>query len=440
MPDGLSAIAVVMVIAQLTWGSRLSLPPRYVLLFTLFVLVVIVGWIVNSVSPGTTIAGTRFYFRYVPFFLLPMVFRFTDDDIKRIFGYLIKFFALQILVVSVQKFVLGYPPDQVSGTVLVGSTLSFLLISGVCIALAAYLRNLLTLKWFLVLALALFYPTTVNETKATLILLPIGCIAVVLAGAGSKSGSETLKLLVKTGAFVSVLVVGFFVMYSLTLESEFGVDEDGKAGRNLVEFFTDPGRTLNYLYTGEASLVDSEAILNRKDTKVFGQTVDPNIVESRTRRLDSVALPYFILRDRAVWLTLGLGAANTADFSVDFLNGQYTQIWDTVGSELTITTVLLETGFLGLLLFVIFLLMLMRDGMKVAKISESGIQGALGAGLTGIAAMFILTLFYKNFIAFNATGYLFWFISGLALSNLLRAQQQSTALRSKPNYMRQASN
>src|SRR5690606_41540042 len=70
--------------------------------------------------------------------------------------------------------------DVVTGTTSNSGTLSVLMVSGVTVLTVMYLRRRLALMPLLVLTGFLLVPTMLNETKPTLVMLPIAMLAPIL--------------------------------------------------------------------------------------------------------------------------------------------------------------------------------------------------------------------------------------------------------------------
>ena len=100
-------------------GRFVLIPLRYWLLFLGFPDVAISAAVVNGVSPDVTIGGIRFYFRYIPLFLLPFAFDYSDKDLRRLFILLVALALVQIPVAFKQRFI-EYA-KVVSGDVITGT-------------------------------------------------------------------------------------------------------------------------------------------------------------------------------------------------------------------------------------------------------------------------------------------------------------------------------
>jgi len=430
LPEIFAGAATVLAGIALARSTRLMIRPVYLGLFLLFFGIAVVGWLYNDVHGWTVVTGIRAYFKYVPLFLLPIVIRFSDSELRKQLRFIGLIFVFQFPMVLLQKWILDYRPDHITGTAMISSTLSFLLISGFGLAVALYLKGKLSLHYTLLLCFLFFFPTTINETKGTLVMLPI-CIATIFL-LSRKSAVRQISAVVAfccTAALIGV----FFLMYSLTLPDRYvGQDSDEPGG--LVAFFADPSNgVLNYVYTGDASLVDANAILRERSSQVLGTKSDPGIVDGRMRRLDATILPYYILREQPTRLAIGLGAANTSYFGVGAANGRYDHIWDYIAVGVAATSISLELGYLGLGVFILFVLLIFQDSIRLSRTNNW--DSVLGCWWAGVSLMFLFAMIYKDFIKFNTIGFLFWYFSGLIVARSFLSQladSKRSNLRGKP--------
>jgi len=251
LPELFAGAAAVLVVITLARSSRIMIRPVYIALFIFLLAIVIAGWVLNEVHGWTVVAGIRVYFRYLPLFLLPLVVALSDADVKRQLRFIAAILIFQFPMVVLQKWILDYPPDHVTGTAMIGSTLSFLLISGIGFVLALFLRGWLSLGLATLLGFLFFFPTTINETKGTLVMLPISMATTFLLA--RKNAARQVSSVAAFG-LIAALVSVFFLMYSLTLPDRFSQrDSDERGG--LVEFFADPDKgIIRYIFSGDASL------------------------------------------------------------------------------------------------------------------------------------------------------------------------------------------
>ncbi len=410
VPELLSGIATLVVIFELGKAPTLPLRPAYLGLFVAYLAIVVTGWVLNEASFGTVIAGARFYFKFTPFFLLMVLVSVDSQALDRLWKLLTVLLCLQLPIILIQKYALGLPPDRVSGSLLVGSSGAFILISGVALVFSKYLAKVIAGLPALALCILFFFPTTLNETKGTIVLLPI-CVLVAFLALPKQNRLRRFSLLKLSLVFAFTVFV-FNSVYLLTVAEEFGVDESGNYNRTLGGFVTNPReKLLTYLYAGDAGQVNANALLEGDRSRVFGVVEDVGITKSRTRRIDAVLLPFHLFEERPFQLALGLGSGNTMVFSSEFLTGEYSLIPEFIGVQLTFSTLMLETGLIGVMAFLAFLGLVGVDSFRLARSSSK--RNYLGSWWLGVTVIYFLSMFYKDFIAFNAISYLFWLFSGL---------------------------
>ena len=213
LPELLSGIAALLVIGRAIGGKRLNLSSRYVFVLAVLAVTVLIGIVAQSVASGPIISGLRDYLRLVPFFLLPAVYHFSDRQLKLQFAILLPLLALQVPLAIYQRF--GqfaskmHTGDFITGTVTNSGALSLLMLGCIAAVIVLYLRRKLSLTMTLLLVAFFFAPTTINETKATLILLPVCIFApLVFMPRGQRPMRKLLPIMgmaiVGGGAFVAV--------------------------------------------------------------------------------------------------------------------------------------------------------------------------------------------------------------------------------------------
>lgn len=105
LPEFLSLTVMVVVAVLIARGHEVAMPYRYALWIVTF-LILVVGWaLLNGVAAGTLIVGLRSYLKYLPFFLLPMVYQFAPVQMRRQFLLLLALSVIQLPVALYQRFV-----------------------------------------------------------------------------------------------------------------------------------------------------------------------------------------------------------------------------------------------------------------------------------------------------------------------------------------------
>ena len=239
LPELLSVIVLLFVIFRITTVKSLAIHNKYIFLIILFVFLACIGIALNSVQPGAIFAGLRGYCKYLPFFLLPAVYEFTETQIKGFLKFILFALVMQFPFVLYQRFLLDKgvdTGDHVVGTLNISSMLSIALISGIAMIFAFYLFRKINLKTMLGLGFLLFIPITLNETKGSLILLPIAILIPGFLAIMQRKGGAALIPMVLIG---TVLIGGFVYLYNQAL----GQTRD----RSITEFVSS-GQFQNYLY------------------------------------------------------------------------------------------------------------------------------------------------------------------------------------------------
>lgn len=338
------------------------------------------------------ISGARIYLKYVPFFFIPLVFSFSTREIKNLLYLLLAFSLFQLPIAIYQRFVESggaISGDLVRGTLPTSSLLSVYLLCVFSIVFAFYLKKQLSLKLFVSLSFLLLIPTAINDTKGTVILLPI---AVFLPALFSDMNKRKFTRLF--GA--SLACLGILAMFS------FGYNQLYGEKHTVAEFFT-----------------DEYALQKKLAPKVSG--IEPY----REGRIDVIIAPFIEFSDQPFKLLYGLGAGNVGE---SFLGDRYTGAYHSeYGNRmyLAMANLILETGLLGVLLVMIFWAKISKDAFRLR--THSGLEGAIALGWLGVMGILFLSLFYKNIINVNVIGYLFWFFAGYIASESLKADSRNTA-------------
>src|SRR5689334_16486427 len=245
MPELLSGIVMIVVLLRLMNGSRVSFDWRYGLFIVVLVFTIAFAWAMQDVPTGAMLAGARAYFKFLPFFLLPAVHRFTPRQIKTQLSLLFGLALLQTPLAFYQRFIeFGndmHTGDPVRGTLAASSSMSLLMLIAVAGVVIAYFRGRIRIAALLFLSAWLFSPTTINETKATLLLLPLALIVpAVLAGKG-----HLVRRLMPIATVGALAIVAFVGVYNYFIQFRQYPDSIG-------EFFSTRELTY-YLYTGAAN-------------------------------------------------------------------------------------------------------------------------------------------------------------------------------------------
>jgi hypothetical protein len=93
---------------------------------------------------------------------------------------------------------------------------------------------------------------------------------------------------------------------------------------------------------------------------------------------------------------------------------------------LTVSTVMLELGLLGLGLVFLLYAMLFFDSIVVAR-EDKGLLGTIAAGFIGIMPAIGAATFYTSIHMFTMLSFLFWYFAGMVAARRTELAKQHTA-------------
>ena len=414
LPELTGVAAIVLVVALGVQTRFRFVRPTYWIVFGLLLLTAAAGAIANNVEPGVLFAGLRNYLRALPWFFIPAVYLFGDRNLRQQLRWLLVICLIQVPIAIEQRIqtALGHrrfgieavTGDWTTGTLLQSGPLTIFLICAACVLAAFALRRLLPWKKFAFLFLLVLVPTMINETKITLVLLPLG-LALTFMHAGARR-ARIKQLLGATGLLALFLVLFVPIYDALTANREYGVP--------LSEYFTNPDYTRSYLFTNR-DVGTSASNAGRGDALVVG-----------TR--DTLSEPV------RAFLGLGIGNASRSALGDQF-SGHYWRIY----SPFTITgytRIVLELGLLGFSLLSLFYWLVIKDARIVAA-RAGGATGALAAAWPAVTVIAFLTLFYTTIEAFASLSYTFFLYAGYMAAERMRLAE-AAALAGMPDARERA--
>jgi hypothetical protein len=394
LPEVLSLLAAACVALIGTKSRFKGIDARYIAIFGLLLLHVALGVIANGVSSGVLFAGIRVYLKSLPFFFLPLVVTFKDRDLRLQFWLIAAIAVVQLPIAWQQKNHTQYiglvTGDYTTGTLVGPAFLSTFLACTASVATAMHLKGRLSMSRLALFLILTLPATMINETKASLVLLPVAILLPALL-AGPKAGSPSFKRIALAVTLVVGFVAAFIPMYDQIMKPRYGY--------GIVEFFEMEGRISNYLV---------------KDSEIGSE---------KSGKVDSLLLPFKAAKGDLAQIFFGLGIGNVTESSLgrEFTGKYFYRYGALMGP--TASLLLWEIGCLGLLLVGCLYYLIWRDSL-VARQEES-VAGALALGWTGVVCVMFIAMFYKVTIASNALSYLFWFYSGVVAAAALRVRAGS---------------
>lgn len=382
------------------------LPLKYIFLLIIYILHLLFGFLLNDVTGWTIMSGVRIYTKFIPIFLIPLIFPLSEKEFKHLFFFVFILAMAQLPVVLLQRFVFfagTVSGDPMGGTVghSASGVLAMFLVIVMVFIIAFYLKEQITFKVFLFTFAAAFLPITLNETKISFILLPL---AFILSAFFVKGKVEVIFKIFLLFAF---LALSFFVLKGI-----YNHFQRQRWGYGIETFVTTPGRLEEY---------------NR-------------------RRFDPIkySFTYAAVQD-VRFAVFGRGAGNASQGFIEQLEGKYLNERLRFGfSNVTFPKMIWEIGLLGTFLFFLFPFNFALDAIRLSK--EPGFLGSFGLGMISYCAFFSLALFYTHTLDSNILLYLFFLTAGYTahqrkiLSDRETSQETGTALLQPENSFRMNQN
>jgi hypothetical protein len=397
VPDMLSAIAALVVLAKLPMNRFRDIDARYLIVLALLLFNFIAGAVLNDLEPGVVVAGIRKYFLAILFFFVPLVVHYDDTALRKQLGL--------ITVICLIQFPLAYSQrvrsdavsdsgtgDYVFGTLLNSGVLSIFLCCVASMAMGLYLRGRLRLRT-MILFLAMTLPATmINESKGTLVLIPIAILGpIFLAGRGSTT--PTFKRVAFGTLLLACFVAVFVPVYDKYMSVRWG-------DMGLMDFVRE-GRLTTYVY---------------RDVEIGSEER-----KSGTPNIDAILLPFKAFGTDLPRLAFGLGMGNVSDSALGpgFAGEHFIRYGRYVGPNISV--LLWETGILGVILVLWLHYRIFKEALVARR--ADGLSGALALGWCGVVLLMSVSLAYKQTMNSNALSYLFWFYSGAVSAMAMRVRR-----------------
>ena len=384
LPDVLSIIAAAAVLIQISRRQRFEMPGRFVVLLGTVLFVMTAGLVINQVSSFVVINAFREYLKYLPFFLLPALYHFSERQLKTQLTLMLVYCFIQVPVTLHQRFILfkgRWTGDLIGGTFgeSASGKLSVFLACALAVVAAMWIRKRLTTLQMLVCAFLIILPTSLNLTMISLLTLPFALIVPIVAGA--RRGEKVFRLTAIL-VLVALFGAGFIPSYNYF--------KDLKGGPTLLEFVTSPERLEKYVYEGSGSQYN------------------------RVQRFDAIAFAFKTLQ-RDGDLILGVGAGNASPSPVAQMRGEYhRRYWRMEPNKVFLAKLTWELGILGVVLYLAWMLMIWRESIVAAEANT--LHGTLALGWLAVTPIVAGSLAYFKTFEMNLYSYLFFFYSGVVVA------------------------
>ena len=153
IPEFISVIVAVSIPFKTAVTKQINLPLKYSILLTIYIANLIIGFLLNDVNGWVMLAGLRIYTKFLPVFLLPIIFSFTERDFRKLILFVFVLAMIQFPVVLWQRFVkysASLSGDPMGGTLgySTSGVLAIFLLAVISFLVAFYFKEIISLPVF----------------------------------------------------------------------------------------------------------------------------------------------------------------------------------------------------------------------------------------------------------------------------------------------------
>ena len=401
IPEVLSGLIAALVLFEGVRGGFANVSAKYWLIFGVAVFVIVCGIFTNDVGAGPVVAGMRSYLRAIPLFMIPAVFPFSDKQLQQQIKVVLAIALIQVPITCYQRYTVWtqgrFSGDDVRGTVMESGILSIFLVCVALVLVGYFMRGRLSKVSFFTLFFLVLLPTTINETKATVVLLPIGLLTTIVAGSAR---GKRLRVFSMGVALLAVFGAIMVPVYDLM-----AANNPYKNERHLLDFFTNQKEMDKYMNTKGGAGIGTMHFV---------------------RRGDAIRVPIEYLSRDPVRLSFGLGLGNASHSNLgQAFVGTYYDLFQYF-AVLSFSIFLLEIGLLGTGLVFLLNALLFFDAVAVAR-SDKELHGAIAIGWIGVVAVMTTSMFYSAIHVYTVLPYMYWYFAGVVATRRTRlAMAEST--------------
>lgn len=385
LPELLVVWTSIVALFHFAFVKKKYLRPMYLVLIFLYVISAFLGALLNNLSIGEIIVGVRRFFTFIPLFILPFYYEFSAEQFRRILNFVLFLMIIQVPIALWQRFIQFrgvLTGDVVTGTLDVSSALSLCMVSSISILFGLYIKKKISRKLFILYSVLLFIPTTINETKSTLLFIPIVFITPVIVLIKNE-GAKQLKRLISVFLIITISLCIFIPIYDYLIRDRWGY--------GILTFLTMENRLEDYLYQGSE-----------------GESGD------YIARGDILSLSYKNLKKDVGNLFFGLGIGAVSKSYLSVLKNSEHEASKYGATELGFSNIFWELGINGLFFYLTLQIMIIKDCLYLSQYDN--IFGDFAIGWISVLTILFIGLFYKNTILFSFINMMSWLFSGILVS------------------------
>lgn len=365
--DGLNIILLLFTLRKINWQlyiPRITRTPLYCII--LFFLIGSVSALIHGVSGTLYLWGIRNIFRYI-IFSISVISLINLDDVLKFMRVVVGLYWINACVCLIQFFAFGYRADYVGGIFGVvqgcNGVLSVFINFVLAYVLSQYLSNKTSFTYLVVTVISYFVVVALSETKGNFIFfILIVALEVMIA----KKNLKTFTI-----------VLGSVLAIILGLQA------------------------LSYFFPGAVDiLLDFEKAQQYMDATFYGR------VTFTRNGMFAVANEYFF-KDNWLLNTIGYGMG-ACEHSVYFTSDFFRMYGNMHYRNYGMAMILLETGYLGLVVYCLIFFALFLFAQKLKRIVSDELNTILLAAQA--YTIFALAFTYYGYTMLADAGYFAWFV------------------------------
>lgn len=322
------------------------------------------------------LAGLRNYYKFIPIFFLPLILPEAEyRQLKKYFFYLVLIVALvQLPVTLIQKFVTFrgvHSGDVIGGTLGQNASglLSQFMFFNIALLVGLYFTGHISPRKFLLFAVIMLIPCTLNETKFTMVFI-FAIIAMYLVYKTNISISRKIAII-----FAAVILFLLFNQIYTTVQGDI-------AYKPVLEYITQPEQTVQATWYTKAGTLN---------------------------RIPQILFAFQNVSEKIYHLFFGVGIGNASDSFFAAGVGFYYNKFPTLGIDgVYLARYLWEWGIFGTIIWVFIFSILFKKSTELR-------ENLYGIWFMGVFAIFIVSFFYNGNILTNVLGYYFWVLAGIVI-------------------------
>lgn len=402
LPEVLSIIVLLYILLSSAISKKIPFKIPYILVY-IFAGLTFLGIILNKVDTPVAIAGIRNHLKFLPFFLLPFYYEFSDDFMEKFVKFLLFFSFLQCPITILQRLLYETGSgDPVGGTLgaYTSGILSLFCSIMIIFWTAYFFKCGVKLKHYLLGLIILFLPMAINETKISLFLIPVIFFFIIFFI--PEAGSKTIRLM-----FLLAFIIILFVTYGVVYNCFYATTTE----RRIETYVTNPEKIFDY---------------NLRNYNTSG----------KLNRIPQVIFAYKQINRDVQSLIFGVGAGNASHSFFQSAIGKHYAMFEPLGIDnLFIGNMLWECGIIGTFLYFYICIVVFFKSYSLRQMDR--MRGTIAIGFLGISVVLLMSTVYLNTLRVNIFLYLYWFLAGY-LMNIYYFQSNDTAQMGKARCERWA--